>query len=135
MKMDFSQEKAPQRKKLLMEGWNAMTVNSCEPSVSKKGNQMMIIGLMTEKKDYIETIFLVSESGKRWMLKKLLTACGIAAGQDGIYDWEPENIINKSVNVLVEHEDQEFIDRNGETKKIKQNRVVDFEPIEWDHEK
>lgn len=133
--MNMENEKAPNRKKLLPEGWNNMTVNSCEPSVSKKGNQMMVIGLMTDTKDYVETIYLVAEQGKRWQLKKLLNACGIESGKDGIYNWSPKDIINKNINVLIELEDQEYIDRNGTTQKTKQNRVIDFEMLAWDNEK
>ena len=134
-KDDMSQEKAPSRKKLIPEGWNQMTILSCEPSVSKAGNAMKIVELNYEPMSYTEKIYLVAEQGKRWQLKKLLIACGIEAGKDGIYDWNDEDIVGKKISVLNEPEDNEYINRNGDTVKTKQNRFSDFEPFAWDDDK
>lgn len=131
-KDDMSNEKAPSRKRLIPEGWNPMTVESCESSVSKAGNAMKIVELHYKPMTYTEKIYLVAEQGKRWQLKKLLIACGIEAGKDGIYDWNDEDIVGTEINILNEPEDNTYINRNGDSITTKQNRFVDFEPIGWD---
>jgi len=130
--MDMSKEKRPNIKKLLDEGWNLMTIESCEPSVSKAGNAMMIIELNFKPMDYIEKIYLVAEEGKRWQLKKLLTACDIEAGKDGVYEWNTEDIVGKEIRVLNEPEDSTWINRSGDKVTTKQNRFNDFETMAWD---
>jgi len=125
-KMDMSKETAPKRKYLLPEGWRRFTILSCEPSVSKSGNAMFLIDVQDDEKNYVDTLYAVSVEGKRWFLKMILTACGIPAGQDGVYDWEAKNIIGKKVMGLVEHEPNEFINREGITVKTTQHRIVEF---------
>jgi len=131
-KHDMSKEKRPNIKKLLPEGQLTMVIESCEPSVSKAGNHMMIIGLYNEDANYTETIYLVAEQGKRWQLKQLLTACGIEAGKDGVYDWDTEDIVGKKISVVNEPEDNTWINRDGNEVTTKQNRFTDFEAISWD---
>ncbi len=135
---DMTNEKKPNIKQLIPEGWQEFTIESCEPSISKAGNNMMVIGLHYEPTNYTETIFLVTEQGKRWLLKKLLTACGIAAGQDGVYSWDTEEIVGRGIKALVSHEENEYINREGESIKTKQNRITDFDVSEtkgWDDNK
>ena len=132
---DMSQEKRPNIKKVLPEGWLNMTVESCEPSVSKAGNQMMIVELYNKEASYSEKIYLVAEQGKRWMLKKLLTACSIEAGKDGVYDWNTEDIVGKEIKALNEPEDNTWINREGNEITTKQNRFTDFETLAWDENK
>jgi len=132
---DMSQEKRPNIKKVLSEGWLNMTIESCEPSVSKAGNQMMIVELYNKEASYSEKIYLVTEQGKRWMLKKLLTACGIEAGKDGVYNWNTEDIVGKEIQALNEPEDNTWINRDGNEITTKQNRFTDFEALAWDENK
>jgi len=131
-KDDMSGEKAPSRKKVLPEGWMDMSIESCEPSVSKAGNQMMIVELYNKENNYSEKIYLVAEQGKRWQLKKLLTACGIEAEKDGVYDWDTEDIVGKEIKALNEPEDNTWINREGIEITTKQNCFTDFEAQEWD---
>jgi len=130
--MDMSKETRPNIKKLIAEGWNLMTIDSCEPSVSKAGNSMMIIELTYKPSDYTEKIYLVAEEGKRWQLKKLLTACGVEAGQDGKYQWNTEEIVGKEIRVLNEPEDNTYTNRQAIEVTTKQNRFTDFETMAWD---
>jgi DNA-binding PadR family transcriptional regulator len=134
----MSQEKPIIRKKLLPEGWREFTIISCEPSVSKGGNEMFIFELQDSETGYIDKLYAVSTQGKRWLLKTILTACGVPAGQDGVYDWETSAVIGKQVQGLVEHEDNEWINREGETVKSKKHKIVEIkepEEIAWDDEK
>jgi len=129
---DMSQEKRPNIKRVLPEGWLKMKIESCEPSISKSGNQMMIIELIEAKTGSVEKIYLVAEQGKRWQLKKLLIACGIEAGKDGVYDWDTQDIIGKEIQALNEPEDNTWINRDGNEITTKQNRFIDFEVLAWD---
>src|SRR3990167_1469840 len=125
-KMDMSKEQAPKRKYLLPEGWRRFTILSCEPSVSKSGNAMFLIDVQDDEKNYVDTLYAVSVEGKRWFLKMILTACGVLAGQDGVYDWEAKDIIGKKVMGLVEHEPNTWINRAGVEIKTTQHRIVEF---------
>lgn len=142
VQMDMSQEKAPVRKKLMPEGWRKLTIIECEPSVSKGGNDMFIITWRDQETGYEEKVYAVATQGKRWFLKTILTACGIPAGKDGIYDWNTSDIIGKEIIGLFEHEPNEYINRNGETVKTTQHRLTEVksiteadEHIEWDKDK
>jgi hypothetical protein len=132
---NMSDEKAPSKKKLLPEGIRGFEVVSCEPSISKSGNDMFIVELKDIETQYIDKVYLVATQGKRWALKQLLTACGVTAGKDGVYDWSTSDIIGKEINGEVEHEDNEYINREGVTIKGKQHRIVSFTEREWDADK
>jgi len=135
MKHDMSQEKPIIRKRLLEEGWHIFEIVGCEPSMSKSGNEMFIFDLKDEETQYVDKLYAVATQGKRWMLKTILTACGVPAGQDGVYDWEITQVIGKKIQGLVEHEDNEWINRDGETVKTKQHRIVEIkapEEVAWD---
>lgn len=131
-KMDMNQEKEPLRKKLLDEGEHVFEIVSCEPSISKSGNEMFIIELKHEESGYIDKIYPISVQGKRWFLKQILAACGLDAAKDGVYDWDIPDIIGKKITGIVEHEDNEYINRAGETIKGKQHRIVSVKEASWD---
>ena len=85
---------------------------------------------------YEDTWYAVGEPKKRWFLKQILSACGIKAGEDGVYDWEIKDVLNKNIEGLVIHEENEYINRNGETIKGKQHKISDVkatdQTIVWD---
>ena len=141
MKHDMSGEKQPVRKRLLPEGWREFEIISCEPSVSKAGKEMFVFQFQDLETAYVDNIYAISIQGKRWFLKSILTACGIPAGQDGIYDWEIKDVIGKKIQGLIEHEDNTWINREGEEVTTKQHRIVEVkspdesEEIGWDDDK
>lgn len=128
--MDMSNEPQPKRRKLLEEGWRAFKVISCEPSVSKSGNDMFIVEIEDVETQYVETIYPIATQGKRWFLKQLLSACGLDAGKDGVYEWDAKDIVGKEISCLNEHEDQTWINREGETVESKRNKIVEIRKIE-----
>lgn len=133
--MDMNSEKAPSTKKLLPEGTREFQIVSCEEKISKSGNKMFVVGLLDKETKYITDVYLVAEQGKRWALKQLLTACGCEAGQDGVYNWDIKDIIDRWISADVEHEDNEFINREGNKISTKQHRIVNFQvskETEWD---
>ena len=131
-KMPMNDEKRPNVKKLLPEGWRLFEIVGAVESTSKSGNQMFIITAKDVETGYEDTWYAVAEPKKRWFLKTILAACGCAASEDGVYDWELSDILNKSISGLVEHEDNEWINRDGETVTNKQHKVVEVQEIGWD---
>lgn len=136
--MDMSEEKKPSRKVLLPEGWRNSKIIECSQEVeSKKGNKQYIIRIQDKETSYEENIYAVSEPKKRWFLKAILDACDIPCF-DGKYNFEPplsSNLIGKNIKVLIEHEDNTWINREGETVKTKQHRITDVmtnTEIAWD---
>ena len=131
----MSSEKPIIRKRLLDEGWRVFEIISCEPSVSKGGNEMFIFEFKDEETQYVDKTYAVATQGKRFFLKSILAACGVPAAADGVYDWEIKDVIGKKIQGLVEHEDNEWINRQGDTVTTKQHRIVEIKPREestWD---
>lgn len=127
----MSQEQAPKRKKLLPQGLRIFKIVKVSKEVkSKKGNNQYIITLRDLETDYEEDDYFVSESGKRWKLKMLLDACGVEKDAEGKYLFPDTPILDIDILGLVEHEPNEFINRNGETIKTTQHKIVDFKKYE-----
>jgi hypothetical protein len=135
-KMNMSSEVEPKKRILLDEGWRIFNIRSCEDSVSKGGNEMLVIDLLDKITNSLEKVYLVTVPGKRWGLKNLLDACNIQASQDGVYEFERKDLMGKEVAGLVEHQPNEYINRSGETVKTIQHKIVKFgkpdEEIAWD---
>lgn len=136
--MDMSEEKKPNIKKILQEGWREFQIFSCEEQKSKSGNDMFKIGIKDVATDYEEFIYAISTKGKRWFLKQILSVCGIEAGQDGVYEWDKENIIGKNFMGLVIHEPNSYINRDGQEIKGIQHKISEVKECEivaWDENK
>lgn len=104
----------------------------CIDGVSKAGNAKVIVTIRDVETDYEEELHLVAEPKKRWFLKNLLDACGVSAAENGVYNWSHKDIIGQKVSGLVEHEPNEWINREGETVKGTQHRFVEFKQVAWD---
>lgn len=132
--MDMSGEKAMKRKRLLEEGWRKFTILDCKEETSKAGNEMFKFTIRDVETGYEEDIYAIATKGKRWFLKTILSAVGCQAGEDGIYDWNTDDVINKEFMGLVEHESNEYINRDGDTVKGTQHRIVEVkaeEAVNW----
>ena len=126
MKMDMKDEGGPE--KLLPEGVYDFKINSCEAKDSKAGKPMIVVEAIEPDSGAAYTVYMTAIQGKRWFLKQLLTAAGIAAGDDGVYEWEPIDVINKEVSGRIAHEqEKEWIDRNGITKP----GAIKAKIVEW----
>lgn len=134
----MTEEKKVSKKLLLPEGWRASKIVGCSDEVlSKKGNKQFILRFKDKETGYEEDVYAVSEPKKRWFLKEILDACDVEH-KDGVYVFEPplsKNIIGKNVDVLIQHEDNEWINRDGVTVKGKQHRINEVRATElqaWD---
>lgn len=122
--MDMSKEQAPNA--LLTEGWHEFKCVDMVPEVSKKGNDMFVSDFVHVKSDKHIKVWLVSTEGKRWMLKQLLEACGVVRSEDGKYNWDFPNVINKSVLGYIQNIEESFINRDGAEIKTQKSKLVEF---------
>lgn len=134
--MDMNDEHAPKKKVLIPEGWRGTKITNAVEKVSKAGNEMILFTFLDveTKKEY--EVHAVSVPKKRWLLKQILSACSIAADENGIYKWDLPDVIGQAIDVLIEHEPNEYIDREGKTQKGVQHRVSEVrvtEIVSWDN--
>ena len=90
---------------------------------------MFIVSLSDKETKAAIDVYCIATEGKRWMLKSLLTALGVAAGQDGVYDWDADEVIGKVVLGKVKNEDEEWIDREGEKRTTQKSKIVEFKAV------
>lgn len=127
---NMNDEKPTQRKKLLPMGWRIFKFKGGKETTSKSGNSMFVMDIEDNETGYVDVIYLVRTPGKRWVLKCVLDAFGIKRKSDGTYDYDIPDLLNKDICGLVEHEPNEFINRQGETVKTTQHKIVDFKKFE-----
>jgi len=132
--MGMNDEKKPNIKQLLSEGWREFKIVSVKEDTSKAGNMMFVIGAEDKETGYVDTWYAIAEAGKRWFLKTILAACGCSAAEDGVYDWDLPDILGKNILGLSVHEDNKWINRDGEEVVNKQHKIVEIKDskIGWD---
>lgn len=123
-KDDLSAEKKPFS--LMPAGHRQVIVLEMIDGKSKSGNNMFTVTLEDIDTKSEMLVWLVSEPKKRWMLKSLLSAVGIAAGQDGVYDWSKSDVIGKQVTAIVEHYQEPWINREGKEVTSTKAKVTEF---------
>lgn len=121
---DMSQEHKPSS--IFPAGNRSIRVLEMMETTSKAGNRMFQTVIEDIKTKSTMTIFLVAEPKKRWMLKSLLTACQLPAGEDGVYNWDVTDVIGKSMLANVEHYQEDWINREGVTVKSNKAKVTEF---------
>ncbi len=115
---------------LLDEGWHDFLITNCEEKQSKKGNDMFVVTAVDDVSKKNLKVFCTAVPGSRWFLKQLLTAAGIKAGQDGIYEWDIPDLINKTVSARIEQIDEKWIDRDGNEKTTKKDKIVEWQSLD-----
>jgi hypothetical protein len=111
----MSQER--ERKGALPEGWRRFKIVACQEGISKAGNEQFIMTFRDCETQQDEPVYAIAVQGKRWFLKSILSACGIEAAKDGVYDWDIIDILDQYVLGRVEHvQEDPWIDREGKTR-------------------
>ena len=128
--MNMSQEEAPLGGLLLNEGWRIFTIIQIAEQTSKQGNEMFVFHVQDNETANIEKIYAISEEGKRWFLKCLLSAVGCEASKDGVYDWDIEDVLHKQFEGLVVHEPNKYVNRDGEEITNVRHRISKVREIE-----
>ena len=128
-KMDMSQEK--EKKPLLPEGWREFEIVACVEETSKAGNDMFKFKISDVLTNQEEEVYAIATQGKRWFLKQVLTACQVAAGEDGVYEWDIPDVIGQTIFGKVEHIEETWINRENKeikTTKMKVTQILDKAP-------
>lgn len=128
-KMDMSQESERGTKMLLPEGWRVFKITACEEQVSKQGNEMFKFNFLDVALQETVEVFAIAVPKKRWFLKSILKACNILASEDGVYEWDIDDVLDMSVKGNVVHEEEEWIDRQGKTRQTKKHRIVEIDSV------
>lgn len=123
-KDDMSEEKKPAG--VLPEGIRLIRITEMIKGVSKAGNNQFVTTIEDIKTRKSMNVWLVAEPKKRWMLKSLLTAVGVPAGQDGVYDWSTTDVIGKSVLANIEHYKEPWVNREGNEVLLDKCKVTEF---------
>lgn len=123
-KDDMSEEKKPS--KLLPAGDRRVRIAAMVQRVSKAGNNMFVATLFDEETKNEMDVFLVAEKGKRWFLKMLLSAVGIEADENGVFEWDTDDVVGKEVIAKVEHYTEPWINREGNEVQVNKAKVTEF---------
>lgn len=130
-KMDMSGEK--EKGKLLPEGWREFEILECSEETSKAGNEMFKFKIIDIELQQEEEIYAIATQGKRWFLKQILTACGVEAGQDGVYEWDIPDVLTKTIMGKVEHQQETWIDREGKSRTTPKHKIVEVKAVGMMH--
>lgn len=125
--MDMSGEKEVTERELFPEGWRKLQITNVEPKKSKAGNDMLEITLLDVAEQKQDVIYAIMEQGKRWLLKKILSACGVKVEEGEIYTFELSDMVDKVIMGKNKHIDDSYIDRQGNTVDKKKNKIQDFD--------
>jgi hypothetical protein len=60
-----------------------------------------------------------------------LSGCGVEENESGVFEWEELDVVGQTFRGLVEHEPNDWIDRDGKEHKDKQHRIVEISSLEW----
>jgi hypothetical protein len=115
-------------KALLPAGDRNCLVTRMEDKVSKAMNRMFVVTLRDIETNIEMDIFLVAEKGKRWMLKAFLSALGVTADAEGVFEYDPDFLIGKAIIARVEHYKEDWINRDGNNIKLDKAKVTEFMP-------
>jgi hypothetical protein len=121
---DMKDEKKPS--KLLPAGDRVVRIAAMVEKISKAGNKMFVATLFDEQTKNEMDVFLVAEKGKRWFLKMLLSAVGIEPNDDGVFEWDTDDVVGKSVVARVEHFTEPWVNREGNEVQINKAKVTEF---------
>lgn len=107
------------------EGWREFIITDCKSTTFKSGNpgfefKFMDIGTGQD----FPIVRAIDVPGKRWFLKQILIACEIPAGEDGIYEWDITDVLNKQITGKIENCTEEWTDRNGIKKAIEKSKMT-----------
>lgn len=111
---------------LLPEGLRLVRVTEMIKGVSKAGNNQFVTTIEDIKTRKSMQVWLVAEPKKRWMLKTLLTAVGVPAGADGVYDWSTTDVIGKVVLAQVEHFKEPWVNKEAKEVLLDKCKVTEF---------
>lgn len=115
-------------KKLFTEGEQLaeiLEVKHITQEESKSGNPYFWWKLLTKEGEIeVRTTLL---KGKRWLLKQMLSACGIEAKSDDPeqkYSFEEKDVVGKTIVITITNKDNTFTGRTGNLVTFKKSEVT-----------
>ena len=124
--MDMSGES---EKRLIPEGWYEFKIADIGEQTRKAGNPMFkVVCELADGTGSIE-VYCIATEGKRWLLKQLLSACGIKPDAEGKFKWDISDVDGSMVHARVEHESEDWIDRQGKTRTSVKSKISEFRSI------
>lgn len=126
-KDDMSNERPP--RPVLSEGWKEFIVTDAVETVSKAGNDMIIVFCQEKETEGVLETYCITTPKKRWLLKGLLSATDMKKDENGAYEWEASDLIGKIVLGKIKNEDEEWIDREGEKRITKKSSIMEFKAV------
>ena len=128
--MDMSNERKP--KELFKPGETVVKILSMELQTSKSGNKMFKCEIQQVMTGATDTFFLVAEEKKRWLLKSLLDATGqFTKSKNNNYVFDIDKIVGMQVIAEIYHEEQPWIDTNGNQTTVKNNKIKTFKKSKY----
>ena len=121
---DMSKETPP--RVCLPKGWRRFKIEDGNETTSKSGNPMFKFIFVDLETVTEHEIYAIATQGKRWFLKQILTACNVEAGQDGVYEWDLPNVLGQIVQGRVEHEQNDWIDRSGNSRSDTRSKIAEI---------
>jgi len=119
---------------LIPEGDQILIIKSLEfIEKSSTGNPYFYWTLESENEGTEIKVSTTLIKGKRWLLKQLLSACGIEADENDPeekYKFNEEDVIEKRVVGYIEHANNEFIGRDGNKVSYPKAEVKRFKKVE-----
>jgi len=130
--MNMKNERKPS--KLIPAGEREFKVIVMEEKKSKAGNMMFVTTIEDNETKGTMDVYLIAEEGKRWMLKNLLSCVNVSAAKDGVYKFDIKDVVGQRVRAIIEHVEEEWINREGQTIKSPKAKLLEFIPtnIAWD---
>ena len=118
--------------KLWDEGEHTLIVKDVElVASSNSGNPYFLWTFENEEGDKIEVRTTLIK-GKRWLLKQLLSACGIEAMQDDPeekYRFNPNAVIDKKVLGTIKNKENKYTNREGKEIVNTKSEIQRFQKI------
>jgi len=120
-------------KKVFQEGdfeAEVIGVNFINEKEAKSGNPYFLWKLRMEQGD-IETVTTLLK-GKRWLLKQILSACGIKANEndpDEKYVFSPEGVLYKKILIRIKNKNESFIGKDGKLVEFSKSEVKAVMPM------
>lgn len=127
----FKNEKAPKVKTVFEAGWNYWNVTGIKQEVSKSSkNPMFVITLEHANICQPIDVYAIAVQGKQWLLMQFLKACGIKVEEGVELNWDSSDVLGKTIMGFVQNEDNNWIDREGQSRSDKQSKISNFLPLE-----
>lgn len=112
-------------KALIPEGIRPFKIIACEEKVSKQNNAMFVFIFKDLETNIEREVYAVATEGSRWFLKSILAACLVPAAEDGVYEWDLHDVMEKIVAAEVTHYDDTWEKRNGEKVVTKKDKIAE----------